>query len=60
MKHSIGGILLSSILTISGILIIILNMFHENIPAYVGVGAGLVLMGIIIHFWDNGPAEAER
>jgi hypothetical protein len=59
MNHTLGSILLSSILTISGILVIILNMFHENIPAYVGLGGGLVVLGVIIHFWHDGHADAE-
>lgn len=59
MENSPGGIILSSILTISGILIIILNMLNENIPAYVGLGAGLVVLGIIVHFWSDGHANAD-
>jgi len=59
MKHALGSILLSSILAISGILVIILNMFHENIPAYVGLGVGLIALSIIIHFWSDGQADAE-
>ncbi|MGC9307755.1 MAG: hypothetical protein ACP5FL_03145 [Thermoplasmatota archaeon] len=59
MKHALGSILLSSILAISGILVIILNMFHENIPAYVGLGVGLIMLGVIIHFWSDGQADAE-
>ncbi|MFO8133049.1 MAG: hypothetical protein R6U10_03835 [Thermoplasmatota archaeon] len=58
MKNSVGGILLSSILTVSGILVVILNMFHENIPAYVGLGAGLVGLGVAVYFLSDG-ADAE-
>ncbi len=50
MENGVGGILLSSILTVSGILVVILNMFHENIPAYMGLGMGLVGLGVIVHY----------
>jgi len=59
MENGAGAVILSGILSISGILVIILNMFHENIPAYVGLGVGLIALSIIIHFWSDGHADAE-
>ncbi|MBS3773181.1 MAG: hypothetical protein KGY55_03170 [Candidatus Thermoplasmatota archaeon] len=59
MKNSVGGILLSSILTVSGILVVILNMFHENIPAYVGLGMGLVGLGVIVHYGSSSRSGPE-
>ena len=58
MENSSGSRMLSSILTVSGIVIIVVNMFLENIPAYVGIGLALVVLGVIVHFM--GESEAER
>jgi hypothetical protein len=57
MENGAGAVILSGILSISGILVIILNMFHENIPAYVGLGVGLVVMGVIVHFLSGSQAD---